>query len=46
MVPIRERTEGAIIEWRSPAQTRNLLPKLVSGETRVQETERLVEAVA
>ena len=45
--PIRERIEHAKAESRTLAQTRDLLlPRLMSGEIRLREAEKVVEAVA
>ncbi|MCZ0937610.1 MAG: restriction endonuclease subunit S [Gemmatimonadota bacterium] len=45
--PIRERIEHAKAESRTLAQTRDLLlPRLMSGEIRIREAEKVVEAVA
>ena len=45
--PLVERTIKNELENRTLAQTRDfLLPKLMSGEIRLRETEKAVEAVA
>lgn len=45
--PLREKIEHAKAESRSLAQTRDLLlPKLMSGEIRMRDAEKAVEAVA
>lgn len=45
--PLRQKMEYNLIESRTLAQTRDLLlPKLMSGEIRLREAEKLVEAVA
>ena len=45
--PMHARTDGAISESRSLAALRDvLLPKLISGEMRVGNVERFVEAAA
>jgi len=45
--PIRAKIESAKVESRSLAQTRDLLlPRLMSGEIRLSEAEKTVEAVA
>lgn len=47
VAPLRAKIESANIESRSLAQARDLLlPKLMSGEIRLREAERAVEAVA
>ena len=47
MSPLVDRTIENELESRSLAQTRDLLlPKLISGEIRLREAEKAVEAVA